>query len=258
MHGAPHEVLLVVDGNTGQNALAQVQGLRRRAAADRAGGDQARRHRQGRRAGRDRRAGCSEAGRSVPVYFIGIGEQLEDLQTFDAREFARGPARLNAAALRCQRLGGCRVRRRRPKPPVPCRRRSRTGRRSARYWSISAISGTGISGIGRECLSAAARCPPRRRRSRVRTSTGRWQIAFAPDMHADAGRLSTRAMRSWRRRLRGDLFGRADVHHRQHARADVADQQVGAELADALQPVGCRNGASARARSATAAPGPAP
>jgi fused signal recognition particle receptor len=24
----------------------------------------------------------------IPVYFIGVGEQLDDLQTFDAREFA--------------------------------------------------------------------------------------------------------------------------------------------------------------------------
>jgi fused signal recognition particle receptor len=24
----------------------------------------------------------------VPVYFIGVGEKLEDLETFDAREFA--------------------------------------------------------------------------------------------------------------------------------------------------------------------------
>ena len=30
-----------------------------------------------------------EAGRVVPVYFIGVGEQLEDLQPFDAREFAQ-------------------------------------------------------------------------------------------------------------------------------------------------------------------------
>jgi SRP54-type protein, GTPase domain len=27
--------------------------------------------------------------RPVPVYFIGVGEKLEDLQTFDAREFAQ-------------------------------------------------------------------------------------------------------------------------------------------------------------------------
>jgi flagellar biosynthesis GTPase FlhF len=26
--------------------------------------------------------------RAIPVYFIGVGEQLDDLQTFDAREFA--------------------------------------------------------------------------------------------------------------------------------------------------------------------------
>ena len=27
--------------------------------------------------------------RPIPVYFIGVGEKLEDLQTFDAREFAQ-------------------------------------------------------------------------------------------------------------------------------------------------------------------------
>jgi fused signal recognition particle receptor len=29
-----------------------------------------------------------ERPRPVPVYFIGVGEKLEDLQTFSAREFA--------------------------------------------------------------------------------------------------------------------------------------------------------------------------
>jgi fused signal recognition particle receptor len=33
--------------------------------------------------GRERAAG------PVPVYFIGVGEALEDLETFDAREFAQ-------------------------------------------------------------------------------------------------------------------------------------------------------------------------
>jgi len=28
------------------------------------------------------------AKKAVPVYFIGVGEQLDDLQTFDAQEFA--------------------------------------------------------------------------------------------------------------------------------------------------------------------------
>ena len=32
---------------------------------------------------------CAEEERLVPVYFIGIGERVEDLQTFDAREFAQ-------------------------------------------------------------------------------------------------------------------------------------------------------------------------
>ena len=30
-----------------------------------------------------------EAERPIPVYFIGVGEKLEDLETFSAREFAQ-------------------------------------------------------------------------------------------------------------------------------------------------------------------------
>jgi fused signal recognition particle receptor len=30
-----------------------------------------------------------ERQRTLPVYFIGVGEKLEDLETFDATEFAR-------------------------------------------------------------------------------------------------------------------------------------------------------------------------
>ena len=81
--GAPHEVLLVVDGNTGQNALTQVK------AFDEALG----------LTGLivTKLDGTAKGGvlaaiareRPVPVYFIGVGEKLEDLQTFDAREFAR-------------------------------------------------------------------------------------------------------------------------------------------------------------------------
>ena len=36
---------------------------------------------------RERQA-ASPTLRPVPVYFIGVGERLEDLETFDAREFA--------------------------------------------------------------------------------------------------------------------------------------------------------------------------
>lgn len=85
--GAPHEVLLVVDGNTGQNALAQVKafdaalsltGLIVTKLDGTAKGGVLAAHARW----------CQEQGRVIPVYFIGIGEKLEDLQTFDAREFA--------------------------------------------------------------------------------------------------------------------------------------------------------------------------
>ena len=88
MPGAPHEVLLVVDGNTGQNALAQVKAfdaalgltglIVTKLDGTAKGGVLAAIARWG-----------AEQGRVVPVYFIGIGEKLEDLQTFDAREFAQ-------------------------------------------------------------------------------------------------------------------------------------------------------------------------
>lgn len=80
---APHEVLLVIDGNTGQNALAQVRafddalqltGLVVTKLDGTAKGGVL----------------CAIAQeRPVPVYFIGVGEKLEDLETFDAREFAQ-------------------------------------------------------------------------------------------------------------------------------------------------------------------------
>jgi len=85
--GAPHEVLLVVDGNTGQNALAQVKAfdaalgltglIVTKLDGTAKGGVLAAIARWG-----------ADNGRVVPVYFIGIGEKLEDLQTFNAREFA--------------------------------------------------------------------------------------------------------------------------------------------------------------------------
>jgi fused signal recognition particle receptor len=80
--GAPHEVLLVVDGNTGQNALTQVKAF-----------DDALQltglivtKLDGTAKGGVLAAIARE--RPIPVYFIGVGEKLEDLQTFKAREFA--------------------------------------------------------------------------------------------------------------------------------------------------------------------------
>ena len=87
--GAPHEVLLVVDGNTGQNALAQVKsfdaalGLTGLVVTKLDGTA------KGGVLAAIARWGRERAGGPVPVYFIGIGEKLEDLQTFSAREFAQ-------------------------------------------------------------------------------------------------------------------------------------------------------------------------
>lgn len=80
---APHEVLLVIDGNTGQNALAQVKafdetlGLTGLIVTKLDG---------------TAKGGvlCAIAReKPIPVYFIGVGEKLEDLETFDANEFAQ-------------------------------------------------------------------------------------------------------------------------------------------------------------------------
>ncbi|MCZ8112522.1 MAG: signal recognition particle-docking protein FtsY [Betaproteobacteria bacterium] len=87
--GAPHEVLLVVDGNTGQNALAQVKafdaalGLTGLVVTKLDGTA------KGGVLAAIARWGAARPGGPVPVYFVGVGEKLEDLQTFSAREFAQ-------------------------------------------------------------------------------------------------------------------------------------------------------------------------
>ncbi|MBS0448250.1 MAG: signal recognition particle-docking protein FtsY [Proteobacteria bacterium] len=86
--GAPHEVLLVVDGNTGQNALSQVQLFD--AALDLTGLVITKL--DGTAKGGVLAAialWSRERGTALPVYFVGVGEKLEDLQTFGAREFAQ-------------------------------------------------------------------------------------------------------------------------------------------------------------------------
>ena len=83
---APHEVLLVLDGGSGQNALAQVAEfdaavgvtgfiITKLDGSARAGvifaiAEQLRR-----------------MGRTIPVYFVGVGEGLNDLRPFDAGAF---------------------------------------------------------------------------------------------------------------------------------------------------------------------------
>lgn len=92
MENAPHEVLLVVDGNTGQNALTQVKAFDQ--AIDLTGlivtkldgtakggiiAAIALWSAEREKAGKEK----------LPIYFIGVGEQIEDLQTFNAQEFSQ-------------------------------------------------------------------------------------------------------------------------------------------------------------------------
>ena len=84
--GAPHEILLVLDANTGQNAVTQVKAfndalgvtglaLTKLDGTAKGGAIAAIAH-----------AGAAR-GRPIPVRYIGVGEGLDDLRPFDAREF---------------------------------------------------------------------------------------------------------------------------------------------------------------------------
>ena len=86
--GAPHEVLLVLDANTGQNAVNQVRAfddaldvtglvLTKLDGTAKGGVICAIAHL---RAGSDKKP-------LIPLRFIGVGEGIDDLQTFDADEF---------------------------------------------------------------------------------------------------------------------------------------------------------------------------
>jgi fused signal recognition particle receptor len=82
MDGAPHEVLLVLDANTGQNSLAQVK------AFDAALGVTG--------LVLTKLDGTAKGGvvcaiakeKPVPILFVGVGEGIDDLRPFVAREFA--------------------------------------------------------------------------------------------------------------------------------------------------------------------------
>jgi len=89
---APHEVLLVIDGNTGQNALAQVKAFDEalgltglivtKLDGTAKGGVLA-------AIALWAQQRTAPSGKTLKVYFIGIGEKLEDLQAFNAEEFAQ-------------------------------------------------------------------------------------------------------------------------------------------------------------------------
>jgi len=89
---APHETILVLDGHMGQNALSQAKAFDQalgltglvltKLDGTAKGGILAAIAQWGRER--------QQRGESViPVYFVGVGEGLTDLQTFDAHEFAQ-------------------------------------------------------------------------------------------------------------------------------------------------------------------------
>ncbi len=79
--GAPHEVLLVLDANTGQNAVMQVKAFDDALKVT----GLALTKLDGTAKGGVIAAIAKE--RPIPIRFIGVGEQIDDLQIFNAREF---------------------------------------------------------------------------------------------------------------------------------------------------------------------------
>ena len=80
---APHESLLVLDATTGQNAIAQAEAFLK--AAETSGLIMTKLD------GTARGGGLVAIAQklSLPIYFIGVGEQVDDLQNFNAQSFAR-------------------------------------------------------------------------------------------------------------------------------------------------------------------------
>jgi fused signal recognition particle receptor len=89
---APHAVLLVLDATVGQNALSQVELFRQTAGVT----GLVMTKLDGTARGGILVALAAKFG--VPVHFIGVGEGVEDLEPFAARDFARAIAGLEQAA----------------------------------------------------------------------------------------------------------------------------------------------------------------
>lgn len=85
MPGAPHEIILIIDGTNGQNALAQV-----RAFDDAVGltGLIVTKLDGTAKGGVLAAIVEDRCARPLPILFIGVGEAIDDLQPFAARDFA--------------------------------------------------------------------------------------------------------------------------------------------------------------------------
>lgn len=85
LEGAPHDVILVVDGTNGQNALAQVKAFDAFAQltgliVTKLDGTA--------KGGVLVAITASRGDRPLPIYFVGVGEKIDDLQPFNAEAFA--------------------------------------------------------------------------------------------------------------------------------------------------------------------------
>jgi len=85
MPGAPHQTLLILDGNTGQNMLAQVRAFD---DAVKLTGLIVTKLDGTAKGGALVGLAHQRRDRPIPVFFIGIGEGIDDLQAFSASEFA--------------------------------------------------------------------------------------------------------------------------------------------------------------------------
>lgn len=92
---APHEILLVVDGNTGQNAISQIRAFD--AALGLTGLVVTKLDGTAKGGTLAAVAACAQGVRPIPVYWIGVGEGMQDLQAFVAREFASALLGMNAS-----------------------------------------------------------------------------------------------------------------------------------------------------------------
>jgi fused signal recognition particle receptor len=81
MEGAPHETLLVLDANTGQNGVSQAKLFNEAVGVDHAAMTKL----DGTAKGGVLVAVCQEV--DLPIRYIGLGEKMEDLRDFDPEAF---------------------------------------------------------------------------------------------------------------------------------------------------------------------------
>ena len=247
--GAPHEVLLVIDGNTGQNALAQVKAFddalqltglivtkldgtakggvlaaialwaRERAAERRRPAAAGLLHRRRR-----------EAGRPGDLQRARVRAGAAELST--RRRWLSGDRRCPWPAAH---------RGRRTRSTTPRSIATSCGKRRRRVARISSISATGISGIGREPPRFIAPCAVvLQQRGHLRAHLGHagQRISRTKCSTLTCAARSTRVMRSCRWRARELCCAGRMSTTAITLRALVAHHEVGALAADRATPTG--------------------